>query len=315
MQPTKERLRLLNLPAFETEVELSKLMNLEELTITKLVRRNSFYYRKAIIRKKSGEPRIIHAPSKILRAVQAWILRYILDKVEPHSAATGFRKGFSIQENTAPHRSNRYFVILDLKDFFPSIKFYQVFQLFHTLGYSRNASRILTKLCTCDDHLPQGGVTSPSISNLVTRRLDLRLTGLSNVKNFMYTRYADDLTFSSNNRIILKSMVRVIRRIIDSEGYTINERKFRVLGPRVHCSVTGLVKNSSEPKFSIGKRKKLEMRAVMHAMVLGKNISSKYSTEASLQGWLTYLQNIDSESYQQMNRYWHKLREKYNFTG
>jgi hypothetical protein len=88
--------------------------------------------------------------------------------------------------------------------------------------------------------------------------------------------------------------------------------KLRVLGPRRSCSITGLVKNNSESKFGIGKRKKRQMRAVMHHYVFHLSKDKKYNSKESINGWLNYLRSVDKESFEQMNDYWQRLADNSN---
>ena len=192
------------------------------------------FYKKYTIPKPSGGVREIRQPSKEMKAVQAWILRNILDKLAPSEHATAFIQGKGLSENVSPHSNNRYFVCLDIQDFFPSINFHRVKHLFKIIGYFSYAPSILANLCTCDIGLPQGGVTSPSISNLIASRLDRRLLGYTSRRNITYTRYADDMTFSSNNRAALNKSINTIKKIIESEKFTPHPNKFRIMGPRIY---------------------------------------------------------------------------------
>ena len=86
--------------------------------------------------------------------------------------------------------------------------------------------------------------------------------------------------------------------------------KLRVLGPRRKCSITGLVKDNSESKFGIGRKKKRQMRAIMHHFLFNLGKDEKYKSEASIGGWLNYLKAVDNRSFEQMNKYWKRLINK-----
>lgn len=103
---------------------------------------------------------------------------------------------------------------MDLKDFFPSVKREQVFNQFLQLGYNTYASNLLTNICTLDGSLPQGAVTSPYLANLVCFKMDIRIAGYCNKRDITYTRYADDLVFSCDNRDMLRKIYGMIRGII-----------------------------------------------------------------------------------------------------
>lgn len=312
MRPSVERLRLLNLPVFYDIEELASLIHISPSRLEILVHKSSRFYKRYSIPKRNGGDRHIFQPSSELKAIQAWILRNILDKLSPSDEATAFIRGKSLVENVKPHQNNRYFVCIDLEDFFPSIDIDKVYNLFQIIGYHKLAALILTSLCSCSYILPQGAVTSPSLSNLVTASLDRRLSGFSSRRNIVYTRYADDMTFSSNNRNVLNKSVEFFLKIIKSEGFEPNNEKLRVMGPRIKCTITGLVKNSSSPSFGIGKKKKRKMRAIMHNAVTGRNVDPKYSSTESIEGWLNFLLSVDDLSYMQMKKYWDNLNKKYD---
>ena len=311
MAENRNLLRLLNLPVFSTYTELACLMHIDPAQISRFYKysHKGYYYKEYNIYPYPGKVRTIRQPVRPLKAVQAWILRNILDKLTPSPHATAFIKRKNLKDNVAPHANNRYFLCLDLKDFFPSIKMWRVVSLFKLLGYSNYSAFILARICTCKNSLPQGAVTSPSLSNFISGKLDKRISGYTSKKNVIYTRYADDMTFSSNNPKSLHRITPMVKKIITTSGFTLNDRKERRFGPRQKCAITGLVKNNSSPKFSIGKRKKREMRAVIHRFIVKEQHNFNYPTEASIVGWLNYLQSVDTESYTQMLKYYEKLKQ------
>ena len=304
------QLRLLNLPIFSNSEELAQLIHINPRLLAAFNKDPHKFYRKYRIIKSDGGFREIRQPRRDLKGVQAWILRNILDKLTPSAYATAYTKGKSIKDNLDPHVNNRYFICLDMEDFFPSISIRRVKRIFSLIGYSDGASSVLAKLCTCKNNLPQGAVTSPALSNLIASKLDRRISGYSSKRNITYTRYADDITLSSNNPIILRQSLLRILKIIKSEHFKPNMGKLRVLGPRRRCSITGLVKDSSEARFGIGKRKKRQIRAIMHHLVFKSDNDNRYKDEESIYGWLEYLHSVDRQSFDQMNVYLDRLINK-----
>lgn len=200
-------------------------------------------YRVFHIPKKAGGYRTIEAPSDELKRIQWWIKENILDKFSPSQYAKGFKKGVSIVENATPHVGKELVINIDLKDFFPSIKYCEVFKVFRYIGYTNGVSNLLTKLCTNSKNvLPQGSPASPVLSNLVSLRLDKRLGNLAHSIGANYTRYADDITFSGEKYI--NQFSGLIRKIIRDEGYEVNEDKFRIRYSYQRQEVTGLIVNS-----------------------------------------------------------------------
>ncbi|HQN32304.1 MAG TPA: retron St85 family RNA-directed DNA polymerase [Sedimentisphaerales bacterium] len=303
-------LRLLGLPVFSDCRELADAMHVDSTQVV-LFNRYAYaghYYLEYPIPKAGGGARIIRAPGKRLKAIQAWVLRNILDKLTPSPYATAFRKGMNLTNNVTPHQSSSYFLCLDIEDFFPSIKVWRVSQIFKLVGYSSRAARTLANLCTCRGELPQGAVTSPAISNIAAGRLDRRLGVACARRNIVYTRYADDMTFSCNNPRVLCRVLPMFRRIVQTSGFKLNDRKQRFSGPRRHSRVTGLVKNTAEPKFGIGRKKKRQMRAAVYNLLVRNQPGPQYATLAAIEGWLSYARSVDSDSAAQMSAYYEHLR-------
>lgn len=207
------------------------------------------------IPKRGGGERLLLVPKPKLKAVQRKILRGILDKIPPHPAARGFKKGRGLIDHVSPHTGQRVVMTWDIEQFFPSIHFARVHRVFAAIGYSPKAAHILALLCTTRQtekrmpwkrSLPQGAPTSPALSNLVCRRLDGRLDGLAKKFGARYTRYADDLAFSGDEKF-RKEMGRFIKRlsnILSEEGFVPNKRKLWVMRSGGRQLVTGLVVNN-----------------------------------------------------------------------
>jgi RNA-directed DNA polymerase len=238
------------------------------------------HYIRFSIPKKSGGERLIFAPHKQLATAQRWILEHILRKLSPHSAAHGFVPSRSILTNAQPHIAARVVVNCDLKDFFPSITIHRVIGYFKHVGYSPAVATILALLTTeCprrevryDDAtfhvaigprgLPQGACTSPDLSNLITRRLDSRLSGIARKLDWSYTRYADDLSFSKRSQEPKTAyLLARIRHIAQDEGFVVNEDKTRVLKTSARQSVTGVVVNQHA---STPRQLRRQLRAILH---------------------------------------------------
>ncbi len=310
MRSNIELLRLMNLPVFFDEKELASLIHIDPERINTFCNYSHKFYKKYLIPKSNGKMREIKKPRKDLKGIQTWILKNILDRLSPTIFAKAYIKGENISSNVAPHCNNKYFMLLDLEDFFPSISIRRAVKIFLFIGYSKRTAYMLSTLCTCDGSLPQGAVTPPSLSNLIAVKLDRRIAGYTSKRSIIYTRYADDITLSSNNPAILCQSLPRILKIIKSEHFKPNMDKLRVLGPRKRCSITGLIKNDAESKFGIGKKKKRLMRAVMHHFLFDLSKDNKYTSEESILGWINYLKSVDKASFKQVNSYWNRLKKK-----
>lgn len=212
-------------------------------------------YRTFYIPKRTRGYRRIEAPNERLLQIQKWLLNNILEKVCVSQFAKGFKKYSSIIENAMPHINKPLVINLDIKDFFPSITYGQVFRLFIYLGYTREVSHLLTKLCTnANNVLPQGAPTSPVLSNILMLRLDKRLSTLAKKFRADYTRYADDITFSG--AINISKMIPIVLKIIADENLKVNFEKLRLQYYYQPQIVTGLTVNK---KLTVSKKIRKEL--------------------------------------------------------
>jgi retron-type reverse transcriptase len=274
------------LPSLHTVKDLAAALERDEGEVAWLA-----YHRKAVqcehytrfeIPKRSGGMRVISAPKPKLRDAQKWIHESILSKLPIDACATAFRPGASILDNARRHSGKGLVIRLDLKDFFPSITYARVRGLYKSIGYNPGIASVLALLCTeaprthaiLQGHswyvatglrrLPQGAPTSPSISNLVTRRLDRRLLGMCRQMDdeWNYSRYADDMVFSHpDTDISIGSLLSKIREIVFDEGFTINESKTAIMRSPHRQIVTGLIVNET-PRIPRSELRKF--RALLH---------------------------------------------------
>lgn len=202
--------------------------------------------------KKNGDMRTISAPKEKLNKIQHNLLEKLNSVYKPRNCVNGFVKNKSILTNAKEHINNKYLLNLDLKDFFPTINFYRVRNLFMSKSFnaSKKVASILANIVTYNGKLPQGACTSPLISNMICRRLDNRLYKFFYVNNACYTRYADDISISWNDDVKVeifnyhnKSINPLIDTIIIDEGFTINQKKTKYSTNKSHKEVTGIIIN------------------------------------------------------------------------
>jgi retron-type reverse transcriptase len=217
-------------------------------------------YQTFAIKKKSGADRTIHAPVKGLKSILR-SLNFVLQCVyEPHEAATGFVLEKSIVDNAKKHEGKHYVLNLDLKDFFHSfdrkwVKYGFSYEPFNLSGSKEKEELafLLASLCTHPFEidgkektvLPQGSPTSPTLTNILCKKLDRRLTGLANRFGATYTRYADDITFSSQHNIYTDEVFnKELKRIIEEDQkLVINPKKTRLQKTGYRQEATGLIIN------------------------------------------------------------------------
>ena len=268
-----------NLPQIDAVADLCALLEIHPVRLEKFTRR----WREAVpnaesfddyVRywqpKKSGGARLIEHPKSDLKAVQRLLQQKLLNKVDPHEAAHGFRRGHSIITHAKLHAGKALVLRCDLQDFFTSIPAARVHGIFRHLGYAEPVARALTQLCTTrashatakagrvagadrhavkrlrSDHLPQGAPTSPALANLAAFRLDLRLNALAESCGATYSRYADDLAFSGaagcgigGERFYLH-----VCAIALEERFAVNMRKSKRMHQGARQEITGLVVNA-----------------------------------------------------------------------
>jgi retron-type reverse transcriptase len=266
--------------------------------------------------KKSGGMRTLSAPHRKLAAAQRWIHTNILNKISAEPAAQGFYKGTSTLSNAKPHCGKSVVVNLDLENFFPTIAFPRVRSVFHRVGYSPCVATIFGLLCTeCPRRqvtydgksywvatgprgLPQGACTSPALSNQVARRLDKRLGGLAKKLNLAYTRYADDLTFSGTADLEARVgyLLARVRHLAEAEGFTVNEKKTRVLRRTTAQKVTGLVVND---KPAVPRKELRRLRALLHRArregLEQQNRAGRPNFRAYLEGKIAYIRMVQPQ--------------------
>lgn len=317
----------LGLPALESATDLASAIGISEadlawLTYHRAAARVDHYVR-FTIPKRGGGLRTLSSPKPRLRGAQRWILDTLLASLEVHPAAMAFRPKRSIVDNATAHAGRAVVARIDLKDFFPSITFRRVKGLFESFGYNEGVSTLLALLTTEPPRvavsldgqrrhvslgarqLPQGACTSPTLTNLLCRKLDRRLTGAAEAFGCAYTRYADDLVFSHSSRdVSLGGMLALTRSILAEEGFTINEKKTAVMRTQHRQVVTGIVVNGVPPRLS--REDMRRFRAFLHhCQTEGFEAVSKRqerNAKAYAGGYLAYIHMVNPEQEARLRR-------------
>jgi RNA-directed DNA polymerase len=263
--------------------EIAIYLGISPRLISHMVTHAKKYYNSFQIKKRNGDPRTITAPRVFLKTVQRYVLDCILSPLPLHPAATGFRRGFNCSVGAKQHVKCRYLWNIDLADFFPSIGQRQVTQIFENVGYSRGAAYFLSGLCCLDKRLPQGAPTSPALANLAAKPLDDALATLSENADIKYTRYADDLSFSSNTPISHRFRHNVAGAI-NRAGFKLQPRKTRLMGPKIRREVTGLTIND---QVSIPRFRRRQLRAYFHQIATNPaSFTNEKARAIGLASWL-----------------------------
>jgi RNA-directed DNA polymerase len=285
--------RLATLKAATSLADVAKLLNFKPKAVSYIlyVLPDVSKYKTFQIPKRNGGQRTINAPVKGLKLLQSRLSDLLQDCMDEIAIARrlkdrtahGFKRKLSIITNARQHRHRRWVLNLDLEDFFPSINFGRVrgfllrnrdFQL------HEHVATVITQIACHEDSLPQGSPCSPVISNLVAHLLDMRLVKLASETGCTYSRYADDLTFSTNKKdfpaeIAVPSSAQdsaahlwlpgqALQRVIERTGFRVNATKTHQMYRTSRQVVTGLVVNK---KINIRGDYRHSVRAMVHSLV------------------------------------------------
>ena len=290
----------LGLPIFSNLDEFSELIGLSTRLLYCLSNQTNRYYKTKFIAKRNGSMREISIPSYTLRIVQKWILTNILNKLMPSDQAMAFRLGkeYGPKQNAICHSGTLYGLSIDLKDFFPSIPASKVYTIFSDMGYNRFAATLLTNLCTLDNRLPQGSPCSPAIANVVCLTLDHRLFGLCRKRGIIFTRYADDMYFSCDNKSLLLRYAPVIRHIIEDEGFYINEDKVHYNTPTNKKQITGITVARTRANKPNELKAPRVMKKRLRAEIFRCIVSGNYEMQQHILGEISYVSFVQNENVQ-----------------
>ena len=227
------------------------------------------------IPKKNGGLRKISAPNKNIKILQQKLNTALQTVYQPKSSVQGFVPGRSVKTNALQHMQRPWVLNLDLDDFFPTIHFGRVRGMFMAKPYDlpESVATVLANLCCHEQRLPQGAPTSPIVSNMICAKMDSQLQALAHDCGSWYTRYADDMTFSTRRRRFpsdLASMNGIgqvqignrLREVIEQNGFSINSNKVWLRGQHQRQEVTGVTVND---KLNVPKRFSSQIRAMLHA--------------------------------------------------
>ncbi|MGE3779991.1 MAG: reverse transcriptase family protein [Pirellulaceae bacterium] len=227
------------------------------------------------IPKRSGGTRTVEAPTLPLKRMQRKLAAYIESVYSPTVYVHGYVAGRSIETNAQVHCGQRWLLSIDLSNFFPAINFGRVRGMLMSRPFNIPASpaSLMAAILTVEGHLPHGSPASPVISNFICSSLDRRLSALAHDHRLRYSRYADDITFSTMSRSFPAALARrdaktgetilgdrLVSLVTDS-GFNINETKVRLTPRTQRLMVTGLVVNN---KVNIPRQYVRETRALLH---------------------------------------------------
>jgi RNA-directed DNA polymerase len=263
--------------ALETREDIAALLDIDDLQLRYhlYISDKSRRYTVFAIPKKSGGEREISAPISALKIIQRKLNQVLQSVYQPKPSAHGFVHERSIRTNAKVHARRRFVLNIDLKDFFPTINFGRVRGMFMGNPYFRNQeiATVLAQICCFNNQLPQGAPTSPVVSNMICARLDAKLQQLAKKHKCTYSRYVDDITFSTSQTQFPSSLAWLtddgeielgneLLEVISDNHFEINPEKVRLQTRNRRQEVTGLTVN----KFPNVTRKYIDqIRGMLHA--------------------------------------------------
>lgn len=325
----------LNLP----DGELAWLADVRGLERTVASARLNNYWYGTIAR--AGRPvRVIERPKHRLKLAQRTLLHEILDWIPAHDAAHGFVRGRSVRSHAAAHTDRFVVMRFDLEDFFSSITAGRIYGIFRTAGYPEAVAHTLTALSTnvvpvdfwaslprpadhpqvdghhrlgrklATPHIPQGAPTSPALANLAAHKLDRRLAGLAESLEITYTRYADDLIFSGQTKLVhlARDLRRLVTRIVREEGFVINQQKSTFVTRAGRQSVCGVVVNDH---LNVARTEYETLKAILHnSAIHGPATQNRHaipSFRAHLLGRISWIDGLNPIRGEKLRRQFAKI--------
>ena len=259
------------------------------------------YYHEHKIPKKSGGFRTLNIPSNELKILQkkvaGLIERFHGKKI--HGCANAFHRGRSILTNARPHLGCEVLIKLDVVDFFPSVnqeyvKRFLQFKGMPLEGVTEEPKLLEDRLIAIlflNGGLPQGAPSSPLLSNLIMRDVDLYLSSYAKRYGGVYTRYADDISISYNSedKGTVRKTIAAVDEILATMGFRLNRRKQKLHVLRRHQSqrICGVTINSG--KMTISRKKRRELRAMTHHISSGREASM---SGMQLAGWYCFVDMV-----------------------
>lgn len=271
METKQDLLKLMNLANQALYGDSAKPYSLRQLNYHAYSKFNSKRYISfQIPKKKKGEFRTIDAPNPTLKGMQR-ALNYALQLIyTPSHAAMGFTPGRSIVTGAQMHVGQKFVYNIDLKNFFPSITSGRVYarMLSRPFSCSKEVASLIADLCCYKNEfgtvLPQGAPTSPTLTNIICDRLDVKLSHLAKAYGLRYTRYADDITFSGMTNKFAKDgkFCQSLQHIIEEEEtFKINKDKTRLCHRGIRQEVTGITVND---KPNVTQEYIKQLRSMLH---------------------------------------------------
>ncbi|WP_394203075.1 retron St85 family RNA-directed DNA polymerase [Shewanella waksmanii] len=278
---------------------LSNTLLLEKSYIADIADTASQRYKLFHVKKKSGGQRTILHPARELKALQRVIHDDILNSLPLHESAFAYRKNISLLNHAKVHAGGSFVLRMDFSNFFESILrddvviFVEQNKSLMGDGWCSEDTELFTKLVCFGNSLTIGSVTSPSLSNVMCYGLDEKLKKLSYAHDVKYSRYADDLYFSTHRPNVLRKIqlevVKIVRQISLPSNLSINTSKTHHTSRKKKMAVTGLTL-TTDGSVSIGREMKRKLRAMIFSWEKLNGKEKKF-----LVGYLSFCSSVEPE--------------------
>lgn len=335
-----------DLPVIFSLSHLAHLVDVSPKVLRPIVDRMSDPYRHFRLRKKHGGKgskapkrryRDIYAPKPHILRTQRWIAQNILNAMPPHPSSFGFAPGSDILDAAALHCGCTWLLKMDVHNYFESITERQAYRVFRSCGYTALLSFQMARLCTrsvekthyfdlqeteyphpiaSDGFLPQGAPTSPMLSNLAVYSLDVRLKRIANELGWKYSRYADDLAFSTEidvSRTDALKLRGIVEAALANFGLSENSNKTRISPPGARKVLLGLLIDRERPRLT--RRYKDNIETHLYALnhkgigILAHQANRGFS---SITGMRYHINGLISFAYHVDRKYGDKLYAEFN---
>jgi RNA-directed DNA polymerase len=269
-----------------------------------LINSAPYRYKVYSVDKRSGlGKRVIAQPAKEVKRLQYWVIKNIFPRLNVHPSAMAYVARKNIRDNTTVHARQPYLLKLDFKDFFPSIKgsdFLQYARENENLHLDELELQGLVRILfwwpktSHQLQLSIGAPSSPYFSNAIMYRFDSEIEQYCMEKGIIYTRYADDMTFSMHDKVMRGKTFEKVQAVLDNLPFPkleLNNKK-TIFGSKAHRRmVTGLIL-SNDGKISLGREKKRRIRAQIHQFVTGR---MPFDEQCRLRGMLAFARDIEPD--------------------
>ncbi|BDA80154.1 hypothetical protein LPTSP3_g30840 [Leptospira kobayashii] len=259
---------MLTLDEFEEKIGIS----IGKLNYIGYILKEEDKYLNFEISKRNGNSRQINSPNSILKHIQNRIKLILEENFHPYSVVHGFVNDKSILSNAKKHLNAKWILNLDIENFFGTINFGRVLGLFLSKPYKfdKKIATLIAQLVTYQNVLPQGSPASPIISNLICNKMDRDFISFCKSKHLIYTRYADDITISSQKRKYMnfdstldEDLLEDIKKLVNENGFKINSDKVSFSYGKDGGIVTGLRVNE---KINIPRKTIRSLRGLYHSI-------------------------------------------------